>query len=99
MNLILERTDQVKYFTYLPQVFEGLNIDCRDYDWYISDIETNCCDLREGWYSGDELAQLIYTKDIQFIWAVLSAFTKENRCEVIDIPYIDVNENYWNKKM
>jgi hypothetical protein len=41
VNLILEKTDQVPFFTDMESVFHALKIPCQDYDWYLSDIETN----------------------------------------------------------
>jgi len=41
MNLILEKTNQVKFFTNMKDVFCALKVDCADFDWYVSDIETN----------------------------------------------------------
>jgi hypothetical protein len=41
MNLILEKTDQVRYFTDMRPVFDAANIAPQDFDWYVSDIETN----------------------------------------------------------
>ena len=41
MNLILEKTDQVSWFTDMRQVFDAANIAPEDYDWYVSDIEMN----------------------------------------------------------
>ena len=34
VNLILERTNQVPYFTEMGSVFDALKISARDYDWY-----------------------------------------------------------------
>jgi hypothetical protein len=96
MNLILEKTDQIKYFTNMNEVFSALNIRCKDYDWYVSDIETNGVPIREGWHTGSELESTIQNNDIQFIWAVFSAFSAGKRVEVNDAPYIYDNPECWN---
>lgn len=96
MNLILENTSQVKYFTNMVEVFSALKIRCAEYDWYVSDIETNGYSIAEGWYSGDVLESLIHSSDVQFIWAVLSAFSVGTRFEVIIDPYIYDNPAYWD---
>ena len=96
MNLILESTDQVKYFTNMRDVFSALQLRCENYDWYISDLETNGYPIREGWYSGSELESTINGDDIQFIWAVFSAFPVGTRVVVKDDPYIYDNSDYWN---
>jgi hypothetical protein len=96
MNLILENTDQVKYFTNMEEVFSALKIRCADYDWYVSDIETNGHPIDEGWHSGGAIESLIQGNDIQFIWAVFSAFPVGTRFEVKEAPYIYDNPDYWN---
>jgi hypothetical protein len=96
MNLILEKTDGVKYFTNMREVFSALRIRCSDFDWYVSDIETNGFPFEEGWHRGSDLASIINNNDIQFIWAVFSAVPKGLRPEVIEPPCIDGNPNYWN---
>lgn len=96
MNLILENTDQVKFFTNLKEVFLGLRVNCADYDWFISDVETNGFNVREGWHSGTELDSLINENDIQFIWAVLSSFKRGTRFDVIKSPYVYDNPSYWD---
>ncbi|WP_022958820.1 hypothetical protein [Spongiibacter tropicus] len=96
MNLILERTDQVRFFTNIREVIAALGISCSDYDWYLSDIETNGFQFAEGWYSGSELELLITSDDIQFSWAVFSAFPKGMRADVRDAPFVDGNSNYWD---
>ena len=96
MNLILERTDQVRFFTNMREVIAALGISCSDYDWYVSDIETNGFQFAEGWYSGGELESQIASDDIQFIWAVFNAFPKGVRVEVREAPFVDGNPHYWN---
>ncbi|WP_444946655.1 hypothetical protein ACJJIP_08505 [Microbulbifer sp. VTAC004] len=96
MNLILEGTDQVKFFTNIKEVFSALNISCHDYDWFVSDIETNDLVISEGWHSGFELEKTITSNDVQFIWAVFSAFPIGTRFAVAEPPYVDGNPNYWN---
>lgn len=96
MNLILENTDQIKYFTNMVEVFSALKIRCADYDWYVSDIETNGHLIDEGWHSGGTIESLIQSNDIQFIWAVFSAFPVGTSFEVKEAPYIYDNPDYWN---
>ncbi len=96
MNLILEQTDQVECFTHLSEVFTALKIDCEDFDWYLSDIETNGFGIKNGWYAGKELSQLIKENDIQFVWGIVSAVEKGNRPNITDAPYADGNSDFWN---
>lgn len=102
MNLILEKTDQVCFFTDMSKVFSAAEIEPQDYDWYVSDIETNF--TPEGfsggdrWMRGEDLASLISMHDIQFIWAVFSAVPKGSRPNVSKPPYADGNPDYWNDR-
>lgn len=102
MNLILEKTDQVRFFTDIKEVFAAAKITPQDYDWYISDIETNFTPEGLGtadqWMRGEELAALIDKFEIQFIWAVFSAVPRGSRLAVLEAPYVDGNPDYWNGK-
>src|SRR5690606_31758162 len=96
MNLILEKTSQVTFFTNMREVLEALGIKCSDYDWYVSDVETNGYPFEEGWHSGEELESHIAGGNIQFIWAVFSAFPRGIRTEVNEVPYVEGNPDYWD---
>jgi hypothetical protein len=99
VNLILEKTDQVDWFTDMREVFDATKIAPEDYDWYVSDIETNWTPPGfspvDQWISGDELASLLRTHEVQFIWGVFSAVPKRFRSTPSSIPYADGNPNYW----
>jgi hypothetical protein len=83
-------------------VFAAAQIPPQDYDWYVSDIETNFTPERlvvgDQWICGEELASLIQKQDIQFIWAVFSAVPKGSRPTVSKPPYVEGNPDYWNGK-
>ena len=96
MNLILENMDQVKFFTNMKDIFHALKINCAEFDWYISDIETNGYTVIDGWYSGKTLKKIIEANEIQFIWAIFSAFEVGTRFDVSNKPYSDGNPEYWN---
>lgn len=102
MNLILERTDQVPFFTNMRLVLNAMNVSTRDYDWYLSDLETNYYGSdftgEDQWLSGEALQHLLQQHEIQFIWAVFSAVPKGFRCEVENAPYIEGNSDYWSGK-
>lgn len=99
-NLILRgKHALVKYFTDLPQTLSDLGIDVRQYDWFVSDIETNRGEdvfaTEDAWWTGPALAQAL-TANIQFIYAVFSAFPPGQRVRVERAPIVYDNENYWN---
>ena len=101
MNLILERTARVPYFTDMRLVLAALGISATAFDWYLSDLEINLCieEFPSGdrWISGEDLQCILERNEIQFIWAVFSACPKGSRWEVSDGPYADGNRDYWTE--
>lgn len=100
MNLILERTDQVLFFTNMRLVFAALGVSAADFDWFVSDIETNYYGTdftsEDQWIDGKALQNFVDQNEVQFIWAVFSAVPKGFRTVVTKVPYIEGNEDYWN---
>jgi hypothetical protein len=100
MNLILEKTDQVRWFTNMREVFDAADIAPQDYDWYVSDIETNWTPPGfspiDQWLSGDALASFLREHEVQFIWAVFSAVPKGFRSTLLSAPYVEGNPSYWS---
>ena len=98
MNVVLEHSDQVPWYTDIAATFAAMGVDPRDYEWYVSDVETNVSVpmLNEGdtWMTGDELASVLQ-KSVQFIWAVFSAFPRGVRVEVDSAPSADGNPHFW----
>jgi hypothetical protein len=102
MNLILEKTDQVRWFTNMREVFDAADIAPQDYDWYVSDIETNWTPPGfspiDQWLSGDALASFLREHEVQFIWAVFSAVPKGFRSTLLSAPYVEGNPSYWSRE-
>lgn len=101
MNLILERSRQVPYFTEMRSVLKALGVSASDHDWFLSDIETNGGVVGPSvggrWMTGAELGRIITVKDVQFIWGVFSAFPKGVRMAVDSPPIADGNARYWTE--
>jgi len=99
-NLILEKTDQLRWYTNMRDVFEAANIVPQDFDWYVSDIETNWTppgfQPGDQWFTGNELAALLHAYEIQFIWAVFSAVPKGLRPTAAPAPFVVGNPRYWD---
>lgn len=99
MNLILERTDRVPFFTDMRATLQALGIPASDFDWYVSDIEINRpidgFSPVDQWITGTGLRRLLESHDIQFIWAVFSAVPIGHRPLVRVAPCIDGNPSYW----
>jgi len=99
LNLILEQTNQVPYFTEMGSVFDALKISARDYDWYLSDLEINYnvpgFTMDDQWITGEDLHRLITEQKLQFIWGVFSAFPIGFRCIVESSPFANGNPAFW----
>ena len=80
----------------MREILFALGNVCSEFDWYISDVETNIGNFNEGWYSGEELEKVLNSKEIQFIWAVFSAFPIGHRQPITASPFVDNNPYYWN---
>ncbi len=98
MNLILEKTEQVAYFTNMREVLAAAGIRAKDYDWFISDVDANCAPMDDQWISGEALADLLQRHDLQFAWAVFSAVPAGFRSTISAAPGADGNPNFWNKQ-
>jgi hypothetical protein len=100
MNLILERTDAVPFFTEMNSVFGALGMRAREYDWFVSDIETNYYGSGftsvDQWITGEDLERFITENTVQFIWAVFSAFPKGVRVPVETAPTVEGYAGYWS---
>lgn len=99
MNLILEKSECVEWYTYLDEVFSKVPELC-EYNWLISDLELNYCpDSRLSSdpviIDGKSLCEIVLKDKIQFIWAVLSGF-KNNVPQIPDeLPFADGNKHLW----
>jgi hypothetical protein len=100
MNIILERTNAVPFFTEMRSVFKALGMQAGDYDWFVSDIETNYYGSnftsKDQWITGEALERFINENTVQFIWAVFSAFPKGVRIQVEVAPIVEDYAGYWS---
>ena len=99
MNILLESSNAVPYYTNVGSTLRSLGVDASAFDWYVSDIETNVIveglPQPDGWVNGSELAQCLLHPDLQFIWGVFSAFPCGMRVEVPRPPSADGNPRFW----
>lgn len=99
MNVILEKTAGIRYYTCMSSMYSDLGITAATFDWYVSDIETNyhgaAFQSEDHWISGEELEKFLAHNEVQFIWGVFSAVPKGFRSTVNEAPYADGNPDYW----
>ena len=94
-----------EYYTDMRLVLGSIENIVTQYNWMITDCECNSypdsriwLNQEYAWLSGEELLQIIKCHEIQFIWAVFSAFTKDITLEKVlqsELPYADNNEGFW----
>jgi len=99
MNLIIEKSKFVDYYTYLDPIFSSIP-EFREMYWLISDLEvTYCPDTRlhddPVLIDGKSLNEIVQRNKIQFIWAVLSGFIKKPKRIPEELPYADGNPDFW----
>ncbi|MFC4994829.1 hypothetical protein [Rubritalea tangerina] len=101
MNLLLENSTFVEYYTYLDELFRAIP-ELQEYNYLLSDLDVTNWPLEQSSISisGSELFETITSSKVQFIWGVLSAF-KGEVCIPSDLPYADGNPRLWqhNRKV
>lgn len=105
-GLFITMTTEDKYFTNLKEVFDVLGSISRQYNWLLSDYDCNIYPSEKipvnelfVWLSGDELVNILREREIQLIWGVLTAYTKDiTPDEVLRYPYpiAEDYEGFWN---
>lgn len=103
MNLIVEKSPQIKWYTDLYPFFSRIESIVRSYTWLWTNVdllapipfEEDAPDVY--WISGDALVEFV-TNRPQFIWSVLSAISPNNvgAARKLDCyPYADGNRGLW----
>lgn len=96
MNLIIEESKYVKYYTDMAQVVRWLGDVCSEYDWLITDIDGGWIGIEDPCLiTGEDLKLKLGESDWQFIWAVFSAVPKGANPNYTNAPYADGNPNFW----
>ena len=100
MNLILESPAPAPYFTDMKRTLCDAGILAADFDWYISDLDTNfhvpALGTDDIWIQGTTLAQALEIPGLQFVWAVFSAFPAGDGWQDVESPPVaDGNGRYW----
>jgi len=93
----------------MDEIFLAFNNMQLNYNWLITDYE--CNDYPDEmipynkeyvWISGRNLWRVVCENEIQFIWGVFSAFSKDvtlNNVLKYSLPYADGNPNFWVKNI
>ena len=99
MNLILENSEYVDYYTYLDKLFLDIP-KFQELYWLISDIEYNFCSNSKLMadpilIDGISLNKILQKENIQFIWGVFSGFSEKPKSVPKNIPYANNNPDFW----
>ncbi|MBO9689774.1 MAG: hypothetical protein J7598_24500 [Mitsuaria chitosanitabida] len=99
MNLLLDSSSAVPYFTDVGATLRAIGVSASEFDWYVSDVDTNFkpagLSWSDHWMTGPELAAVLSHADLQFNWAVFSAFPRGTRIDVVEAPSADGNPEFW----
>ncbi|MBQ9746809.1 MAG: hypothetical protein IJW21_08315 [Clostridia bacterium] len=101
---ILEKGE--RFYTFLDKVFDAIENKQDEYNWLITDCDLNITfplfsearGDRYCWIDGKELAEIVRTQKIQWIFAVLSGFRKYIPLEEVlkyPLPYADGYRGFW----
>ncbi|QOR34652.1 hypothetical protein IMX26_14420 [Clostridium sp. 'deep sea'] len=102
MKYLLKDNTKIKYFNDMRIVFKSLDGLQNKYNWLITDIECypEIAQITENSFMSDEeLTEILNKTDVQFIWAVFSAFPKDFSLNVKNLkvkPYIRDNYDFWD---
>jgi len=96
MNFIQEKAKDIRFYTSMKDVEQWLQINLKNFDWHISDIDGGWEGINDPcWVKGEDLEKKLSEYDYQFVWAVFSAFPKNTTPLLSDAPYADGNEEFW----
>lgn len=97
MNLILEKSAFIDFYTDLSPIFEAVP-ELESFTYFLSEVDV-CGPAPEIILTsivipGEHLKQLVCNRQIQFIWGVFSAFDHPPAIS-LELPYADGNPDFW----
>jgi len=96
MNYIQKNAKKIEFYTSMINVARWLEIELKDYDWHIADIEGAWPELDDpSWVLGEMLSSKLNEFDYQFVWSVISAFPKGTEPFTSNKPFADGNPEFW----
>lgn len=102
MNLIIKDSLQMPFHTDIKLIFDALEGRQREFNWLITGHECFCWPSGEDIFneeiillSGDELTDIVTHNNIQFVWGILSAFSKSTDIDINNLSVIPTFEGEW----
>ena len=94
----------------MSKVFAAIKDEQLKYNWLITDCTCypenaeydELLSKKYTWLTGEELSDIIEVEDFQWIWAVLSGFSKNITLEEVlqySLPYADGYRGFWESAM
>jgi len=95
-ELHTEKCKKIEFYTSMINVARWLEIELKDYDWHITDIEGAWLELDDpSWVLGEMLSSKLNEFDYQFVWSVISAFPKGTEPFTSNKAFADGNPEFW----
>lgn len=100
---LVYKSNDIKYYTYLSDVFKNNYNTVLRYNWLISDFECNyypeqLIDTKQTFITGDELYSIITSEnEPQFIWGILSSVEKNEPLKNVEEITSEGYNGYWDK--
>lgn len=90
----------------MKKIFNSIDNEQLKYNWLITDCECYPKDEKINnlfskdyiWLSGNQFTEIVSKENFQFIWGVLSGFSKEislNEILKYELPFADGHEGFW----
>lgn len=111
MTIVLENTNQVDFHTDLSKIIVPFRQEFNKLNWLLTDLDFIVLDADKFGdvsklnhddtsikYSGQELGKIIDTRQIQFVWGVLTGFAGDiPEIPKDKLPFADLNQSFWTK--
>jgi hypothetical protein len=93
---------QMPWHTDIKLIFDALEGRQREFNWLITEHECYCWSSDKNIFnegivllSGDELTDIVTGNEIQFVWGILSAFSKSTDIDINSLSVIPTFEGEW----
>ncbi|GAA0876292.1 hypothetical protein GCM10009118_27020 [Wandonia haliotis] len=109
MTLILDDTKQLEFHTDMGEIIKPIKEELKSLNWILTNQEYTLLDYKEKGvvekldheseiihFDGQELLEILESRQIQFIWGVFCATKKRIlKLDQDQIPYADMNSEIW----
>lgn len=111
MTLILDDTNQLEFHTDMGEIIKPIKEELKSLNWILTNQEYTILDYDMNGlvdkldheaeiihFDGQELLDILETRQIQFIWGVFCGTKKKiEKLDPEKVPYADMNSDIWTK--